>query len=66
MIVKGIVLDFNMYFKVIFSEFAQTYESTDNTMSPRTIDAIALDLAINLQGRICYFSLLSEWVLQRA
>ena len=41
-IVEGIVLDYNLHFKVIFSEFVQTYKGTDNTMSLRTIDAIAL------------------------
>ena len=46
--VEGIVLDYNLHFKVIFGEFAQTYEGTDNIMSLRTIDTIALGPAINL------------------
>ena len=32
MIVEGTVLDYNLYFRVIFEEFAQTYEGTTNTM----------------------------------
>ena len=35
-------------------------------MSPRTIDAITLGPAINLQDGIQCFSLLSGWILQRA
>ena len=37
-------MDFNLYFKVIFSKFLQTYEETDNTMKARTIDTIMLGL----------------------
>ena len=64
MIIESIVLDFNIYFKFIFREFIQTYKETDNTITPRTIDAIALGLCGNLQGRIQCFSLLTGWILQ--
>ena len=64
-IVEGIFLDYNLHFKVIFGEFVQTYEGTDNTMSPRTADTIALGPAMNMQGRIRCFSLVSGRVLQR-
>ena len=51
-IVEGIVLDYNLHFRVIFGEFIQTYEGTKNDMSKRTIDAIALEPASNMQGGI--------------
>ena len=41
-IVEGIVLDYNVHFRVIYGEFLQTYEGTHNDISPRTIDAMAL------------------------
>ena len=64
-IIEGIILDYNLHFKVIFGEFIQTFEGTDNTISQRAADAIALGPAMNLQGRIRCFSLLLEHVLQR-
>ena len=44
----------------------QICKGIDNTMSPRTVDTIVLELAKNLQGGICGFSLLLGRVLQRA
>eukprot|EP00536_Pseudo-nitzschia_multiseries_P000703 jgi/Psemu1/1596/gm1.1596_g len=41
-IIRGIVLDHEIHFPVIFGEYAQTYEGTDNTMKERTVGAIAL------------------------
>jgi len=41
-IVEDTILDFDLYFKVIFGEFLQMYEGSDNTMKARTIDDIAL------------------------
>ena len=41
-IVEGVGIDFNIHFKVMFGEFVQTYEGVDNTMTPRTVDALAL------------------------
>ena len=38
-IVEGIVLDYNLHFQVIFGEYAQTYEGTDNSMKERTVGA---------------------------
>ena len=55
-IVEGVTLDFNLYFRVIFEEFVQTYEGTKNNMTPRSVDAIALGPNSNLQGGIRYFS----------
>ena len=64
-LVEGIVLDFNLHFRVMFGEFVQTYEGTSNTMVPRTVDAIALGPSGNLQGGVHCFSLLTGRVLDR-
>eukprot|EP00536_Pseudo-nitzschia_multiseries_P012009 jgi/Psemu1/30666/gm1.30666_g len=49
-IIKGIVLYHEIHFPVIFGEYAQTYEGTDNTMKEQTVGAIALGLTGSLQG----------------
>ena len=36
------VLDWNLYFRVIFGEFAQNYEGEKSDMTPSTADEIAL------------------------
>ena len=41
-LVEGYILSFDRHFQVIFGEYAQTYEGTDNTMKERTVGAIAL------------------------
>eukprot|EP00536_Pseudo-nitzschia_multiseries_P000748 jgi/Psemu1/1685/gm1.1685_g len=51
-IVKGRVSLFQRDFHVIFGEYAQTYEGTDNNMQPRTIGAIALGPIGNIQGSV--------------
>ena len=47
-IVEGLVLDYNLHFRVIFGEFCQTYESTSNTMNLRATNAVALGPNENL------------------
>ena len=63
MIVKGMALDYNVHFKVIFAKFVQTYESTKNDIMPHTIDTIALGPNSNLQGSIRCFSLVTGKIL---
>ena len=63
-IIKNITLDYNLYFKVIFGEYCQTYKGTRNDLTLRTIDAIALSPNGNMQGGIRYYSLAMERVLQ--
>ena len=41
-IIEGTVIDYHKHFHVVFGEFVQTFEGSDNTMNKRTIDAIAL------------------------
>ena len=58
-IVQGRHLNYHKHFQVIFGEYAQTYEGTDNTMKARTVGAIALGPTGNAQGGVNFFSLLS-------
>ena len=51
-IVEGTVLYFNLHFRVIFGEFLKTFEGSDSTMTPRTIDDIALGPNVNFQGGV--------------
>eukprot|EP00536_Pseudo-nitzschia_multiseries_P003412 jgi/Psemu1/7719/gm1.7719_g len=51
-IIKGIVLDHEIHFPVIFGEYAQTYKATDNTMKEQTVGAIALGPTGSLQGGV--------------
>ena len=64
-IVQGRHLNYHKHFNVIFGEYAQTYEGTDNSMKSRTIGAIALGPTGNAQGGVNFFSLLSGRVLDR-
>jgi hypothetical protein len=65
-IIEGVILDYDLHFQVIFGEYAQTYEGTDNTNKERTVGAIALGPSGNLQGGIKKFSLDSGEILNRA
>ena len=40
--VGGVQLDYNKHFQVIFGEYAQTFEGSNNTIKERTIGAITL------------------------
>ena len=65
-ILEGMVLDFNLHFQVIFGEYAQTYEGTDNTPRERTIGAIALGPSGNIQGGVRFFSLDTGEIINRS
>ena len=64
-IVQGRHLNYHKHFRVIFGEYAQTYEGTDNTMKKRAVGAIALGPTGNAQGGVNFFSLYSGRVLNR-
>ena len=64
-IVEGAALDFNFHFRVIFEEFLQSFEGTDNTMIPRTIDAIAIITTGNFQVGISFFQFSNGKILNR-
>ena len=54
---EGIVLDFNLHFRVIFSEFVQVHEVTLNKRNPITSDSITLGSNGNFQGGVRCFRL---------
>ena len=54
-IVKGVTLDYNLHFRLIFGEFVQTFEGINNTMEPFTVAAFGLRPTGNLQGGIKMF-----------
>ena len=64
-IVEGNVLDFHLHFRVIYGEFVQTFEGSDNTMAPRTVDAIMMGPTGNLQGGVRCLSFEKGKVLNR-
>ena len=66
MIIEGVVIDYRLHFRVLYGEYLQTYKGTDNAMSQRIVDAIAMGPNSNLQGGIRYFSLDTGRILQQA
>ena len=62
-ILDDIVLDFNIYFQVIFSKFILMFKCCRNTITLIIIDTISLGPNGNLQGYIQYFSLISDKIL---
>ena len=62
-IVEGMLLDFNLCFRVARVEFVQTYEGTDNTMLPLTVGAVELGQCDNLQGGLRCCILVSGIIL---
>ena len=66
MIIEGVVIDYRLHFRVLYGEYLQTYKGTDNTISQRIVNAIAMGPNSNLQGGIRYFSLDTGRILQQA
>ena len=58
-IVEGLLLDYNLHFRLIYGEFVQTFEGSNNTMEPHTVDSVGLGPAGNLQGGLRCFSMVS-------
>ena len=56
-VLKGIVLDYQLYFYIILSKFLQTYKKTKNNIPLCIVDTLDLEANTNLQGGIRYFSL---------
>ena len=63
--VEGVVFDHALHFRVTFGECTQMFEGSDNTMTRRTVDVVALGTNSNLQGSTGCFSFLSGRVLSR-
>jgi hypothetical protein len=64
-IVEGVTLDYSKHFQVIFGEYAQVFEGTDNTMKERTVALVALGPTGNLQGGVSFFSIHTGRILDR-
>ena len=57
----GVALDHNLHFHLIFGKFVQTFEVSNNTMEPRTVDAFGLGTTGNLQGGLRFLA----WCLKK-
>ena len=64
-LITGKSVDFNIHCKYEFGEYAQTHESTDNTMNERTVGALALRPTGNAQGGHFFLSLTTGRRLNR-
>ena len=63
--ITGQTIDFNRHCKYEFGEYVQTHEQHDNSMSPRTIGALALRPTGNAQGSHYFFSLSTGKIINR-
>jgi Reverse transcriptase (RNA-dependent DNA polymerase)/Zinc knuckle len=64
-IITGSSIDYNRHCQLEFGAYVQTHEDHDNTMSTRTVGAIALRPTGNDQGGYYFYSLASGRVLNR-
>ena len=64
-IVTGQKLDFKRHCRFQFGEYVQTHEEHANSMSPRTVGALALCPTGNAQGSFYFMSLSTGRVLNR-
>jgi hypothetical protein len=65
-IITGQTVDFNRHCKYEFGQYVQTHEQHDNSMSPRTIGALAMRPTGNAQGNYYFFSLSTGRIINRA
>ena len=64
-IVTGQKLGFKRHCRFQFGQYVQTHEEHNNSMSPRTVGALALRPTGNAQGSFYFMSLSTGWVLNR-
>jgi hypothetical protein len=64
-IVTGKMVDYTKHCKYEFGEYVQVHEEHDNSMTARTVGAIALRPTENTQGNWLFMSLLTGRVLNR-
>ena len=64
-IVTGQKLDFKRHCRFQFGQYVQTHEEHNNSMSPRTVGALALRPTGNAQGSFYFMSLSTGRVLNR-
>jgi hypothetical protein len=63
--VTGKHVDYKTHCRIEFGQYAQTHEKHNNSMDTRTIGALALRPADNLQGGYLFYSLVTGQRLQR-
>ena len=56
----GAVLNHSFHFRMKFGEHTQTFKGSDNAMTPRAVDVVALCPDGNVQDGITFFSFLSR------
>ena len=64
-LVTGEMIDFNRHCKFEFGQYVQTHEQHSNSMSPRTVGAIALRPTGNRQGGYYFMSLVTGRIINR-
>jgi hypothetical protein len=64
-IVTGLGIDYDKHCRVEYGQYVQTHEKDDDTMTPRTIGALALRPTGNQQGGYYFYSLMSGQQLHR-
>jgi hypothetical protein len=64
-IVTSLVINYTKHCKIEYGQYVQTHEKHDNTMTPRTIGAIALCPTGNQEGGYYFYSLMSGKQLHR-
>jgi hypothetical protein len=64
-IITGQTVDFNRHCKYEFGQYVQTHEQHDNSMTPRTIGALAMRPTGNAQGNYYFFSLSTGRIINR-
>ena len=64
-IVTGQSVDFHRHCKYEYGEYVQTHEEHDNTMSARTVGALAMRPTGNMQGGHYFFSLATGRIINR-
>jgi hypothetical protein len=64
-IVTRLSIDYNKHCCIEYVQYVQTHEKHDNTMTTRTISALALRPTGNQQGSYCFYSLVSGQRLHR-
>ena len=62
-LLTGLKMTYNRHCRLEFGEYVQTHEEHDNSLNPRTIGALALCPAANVQGGYFFFSLTTGKVI---
>ena len=64
-ILTGVKMDFNKHCRLPFGDYAQVYDTTDNTMQERTVGSICLGPSYNLQGGYNFMKLTTGRLIRK-